>query len=80
MLKMITPKPRGYGRCPPRNDELPLGLDIIAAVGGFAAISAASKDDLVERLKRNAELRAMIRGPQGVQGKVGPRGVQGTPG
>jgi hypothetical protein len=55
------------------------GLLLLAVIGGYAATKAATTDDIIDSIKKNPELKEMLRGPRGEEGKTGPKGEPGIP-
>lgn len=59
------------------------GLLLLSLLGSLAAFRAPGEAPLMQALRSNAELRALLRGPEGPpgpQGELGPRGPQGATG
>lgn len=55
------------------------GLLLFAIIGGYSAIKSTPTDEVVDSIKKNPELREMLRGPRGEEGKTGPKGEPGIP-
>lgn len=56
------------------------GLAILSVIGVFTASGAPDEAPLVQAIRANADLRALLRGPEGKPGQAGPPGPQGKPG
>lgn len=56
------------------------GLAVLSVLGLFAAFRAPDEASLMQAIRSNAELRALLRGPEGKAGPVGPPGPQGLQG
>ncbi|SFW59953.1 hypothetical protein SAMN02800691_2450 [Luteibacter sp. UNCMF366Tsu5.1] len=53
------------------------GLAILSVLGFFAAFRVPNEAPMVQAIRSNADLRALLRGPEG---KAGPQGPKGEPG
>jgi hypothetical protein len=56
------------------------GLGILSVFGLFAAFRVPDEAPLVQALRSNADLRALLRGPEGKAGPTGSPGPKGKPG
>lgn len=56
------------------------GLAALSVIGLFAAFRTPDEASLVQAIRSYAELRALLRGPEGKAAPVGPPGPQGLQG